>query len=121
MAKVQARLHADGTVSTRRRGRSWQRAQPRSDWSRVDATAETELERQAEADDDEAARDAAAWARRVRRRTRLSQIEFARRLGVPLATIRDWELGRCLPEGAARALLRIIDQLPEAALAALAA
>ena len=120
MAKVQARIEADGTVRTRRRV-GWQRALSHADWARIDATTEAELARQAEADDTEAAREAAAWVRRVRRRTGLSRVEFARRIGVSLATVRDWEQGNHLPEGAARALLRIIDRLPKAALAALAA
>jgi putative transcriptional regulator len=121
MAKVQARLDTDGTLQTRPRSGRWRRAQPRTNWPRVDATTEAELVRQAAADDAEAATEAAAWARRVRRRTRLSQTEFARRIGIPLATVRDWERGKDFPEGAARSLLRVIDRMPEAALAALAA
>jgi DNA-binding transcriptional regulator YiaG len=36
---------------------------------------------------------------------------------MPVATVRDWERGKLFPEGAARVLLRLIDQVPEAALA----
>ncbi len=47
----------------------------------------------------------------------LSQAEFAQRIGIPVATVRGWEQGKLLPQGAARALLRVIDRVPEAVLA----
>jgi len=120
MVKVRARLEADGTVSIRQNGR-WERVEPRTDWSGVDATTEAEIAAQIAQDDAEAAADAAAWARRVRRRVGLSQVEFARRIGVPVTTVREWERGTAAPQGTARALLRLIDRVPEAALAVLAA
>jgi putative transcriptional regulator len=120
MTRVKARLEPDGTASIRQPG-GWLKVSSRTDWSRVDATTEAEIAAQAAKDDAEATADAAAWARRVRRRIGLSQIEFARRIGVQPATIRDWETGRAAPMGTARALLRLIDRAPEAALAVLAA
>lgn len=57
--------------------------------------------------------------RAVRRRTGLTQAEFARRFGFPLGTLRNWEQGIRTPQGPARALLRVIDAEPEAALRAL--
>ena len=120
MAKVEARLEADGTVTRRRPGSRWKRLKPRSDWARVDATTEAEIARQAAEDNAEAAEDAAAWVRRVRRRVGLSQTEFARRIGVPVATVRNWEQGKRFPDGAARALLRVIEREPEAVKRALA-
>jgi putative transcriptional regulator len=89
----------------------------RTDWARVDATTEVEIERQAASDDAEAAKGAAAWVRRVRRRAGLSQAEFAQGIGVFVATVRDWERGKLFPQGTARALLRVIDRVPEAVLA----
>jgi putative transcriptional regulator len=121
MARVKARVEADGSVWQQRPGQPWERVEPRSDWAKVDATMEGEIARQAKVDETEAAAAAACWARRVRRRIGLSQSEFARRIGVPVETVRDWERGRSAPEGAARTLLRLIDRMPEAALAALAA
>ncbi|MGO8907860.1 MAG: helix-turn-helix domain-containing protein, partial [Bradyrhizobium sp.] len=41
--------------------------------------------------------------RDLRRRARLTQLEFASRLGVPVETIRNWEQGKRLPRGPARA------------------
>ena|SRR5689334_14422886 len=115
MARTEARLDPTGAVTRRRSGEPWELRAPRTDWARVDATAEAEIERRAACDDAEAARDAAAWVRRVRRRARLSQVEFARRIGTKVATVRGWEQGKLAPRGPAHALLRVIDRVPEAA------
>jgi putative transcriptional regulator len=58
--------------------------------------------------------------RDLRRRARLTQLEFAARLGVPVETIRNWEQGKRLPRGPARALLAVIAHAPETVFAALA-
>jgi putative transcriptional regulator len=58
--------------------------------------------------------------RELRRRARLTQIEFAARLGVPVETIRNWEQGKRMPRGPARALLALIARTPETVFAALA-
>jgi putative transcriptional regulator len=65
------------------------------------------------------ARPAAAHARRVRRCTGLTQAAFAEHIGVPVDTVRNREQGRRVPAGPAKALLRILDTAPKAALAAL--
>jgi putative transcriptional regulator len=67
---------------------------------------------------DGAAADA-AYARGVRARTKLTQAEFAARIGVPLETVRNWEQGKRSPRGPARALLKIIDKAPDVAFALL--
>jgi putative transcriptional regulator len=136
MRKVQARLERDGSVTSRGPEGIWQRVEPRADWTRVDATTEPEISRQIAKDEAAAIKAAALWARRVRRRTGLSQAEFSRRIGVSVAMIGAWEHGQKVPRGAARAAagspaprplalapraLRVIDRMPEAALAALAA
>jgi putative transcriptional regulator len=61
----------------------------------------------------------AAYARGVRARTRLTQAEFAARIGVPIETVRNWEQGKRSPRGPARALLKVIDQAPQVAFAVL--
>ena len=91
----------------------------RVDYRVLDGTAEEDIARQAREDDAEAVQDMARFARRVRRRLGLTQVEFARRIGVPQETIRNWEQGKRGPTGAARSLLRILDKAPEAALRAL--
>ncbi|MBI5130583.1 MAG: helix-turn-helix domain-containing protein [Rhodopseudomonas palustris] len=58
--------------------------------------------------------------RELRRRARLTQTEFAARLGVPVETIRNWEQGKRAPRGPARALLSVIAHAPETVFAALA-
>ncbi len=56
----------------------------------------------------------------VRLRLGKSQPEFARMIGVSVATLRNWEQGRRRPEGPARALLTVAAANPEAVAAALA-
>jgi putative transcriptional regulator len=58
--------------------------------------------------------------RDLRRRARLTQQEFAARLGVPVETIRNWEQGKRAPRGPARALLAVIAHAPDMVFAALA-
>ena len=91
----------------------------RVDYRMLDETTEEDIARQAREDDAEAMQDMARFARRVRRRLGLTRVEFARRIDVPQETIRNWEQGKRGPTGAARALLKILDKAPEAALRAL--
>jgi putative transcriptional regulator len=91
----------------------------RVDKRRLNATTEQDLRRQQEADDVASLQDAAKYARRVRRRLGLTQAEFSQRIEVPLDTVRNWEQGKRSPTGAARALLKVLDRAPEAALSAL--
>ena len=107
MKKVRVKLEAGKPVAGR------------IDARRVDAATEADLRRQAAQDDVAGAQDAALDARRVRRRTGLTQADFAARVGVPVDTVRNWEQGKRLPAGPAKALLRILDKAPEAALSAL--
>jgi putative transcriptional regulator len=58
--------------------------------------------------------------RDLRRRAQLTQLEFAARLGVPVETIRNWEQGKRMPRGPARALLAVIAHAPDTVFAALA-
>lgn len=91
----------------------------RIDPVRVDVTTEQEISRQQAADDAESLREFAVFARQVRKRLGLSQVEFSQRIDVSLDTIRNWEQGKRCPSGAAKALLRVLNKAPEAALAAL--
>lgn len=83
---------------------------------RLDATTEQDIARQQRIDDDEAMQDAARFARRVRKRLGLTQLEFSQRIDVSLDTIRNWEQGKRRPTGAAKALLKVLDKAPETAL-----
>ena len=65
----------------------------------------------------------AAWERAIpatRRKLGLSQTQFARLLGISVRTLHHWEQGTRKPTGAARVLLRVARQNPEAVLAAAA-
>lgn len=48
----------------------------------------------------------------VRRFVGLSQVKFARAIGISVSTLRNWEQGRRHPEGPAVALLRIAARHP---------
>jgi putative transcriptional regulator len=61
----------------------------------------------------------AVYARGIRARAKLTQAEFAARIGVPIETVRNWEQGKRSPRGPARALLKMIDQAPQVAFAVL--
>lgn len=91
----------------------------RIDVKRVDSTTQSDIAQHQAVDDASARLDAAKFARRVRRRLGFSQVEFAERIDVSLDTIRNWEQGKRCPTGAAKALLKVLDKAPEAALAAL--
>lgn len=91
----------------------------RIDFARVDATTEADIAKHQAIDEVDAMLDAAKFARRVRRRLGLTQVEFSHRLDISLDTIRNWEQGKRCPTGAAKALLKVLDKAPEAALAAL--
>jgi putative transcriptional regulator len=87
--------------------------------ARLDAQTEPDLAAQQASDDARAMQDAAKYARRVRQRLGLTQQELSQRIDVSLETIRNWEQGKRSPTGAAKALLRVLDRAPEAALGAL--
>jgi putative transcriptional regulator len=48
----------------------------------------------------------------IRRKTGLSQVSFASRIGVPVGTLRNWEQGHRSPQGPARVLLALLDRNP---------
>jgi putative transcriptional regulator len=98
------RLKADGRIVELRDGREFPLAP---------ATPVTNSVAAAEATSPPAVRD-------LRRRARLTQLQFAARLGVPVETIRNWEQGKRMPRGPARALLAVIAHAPDTVFSALA-
>ena len=48
----------------------------------------------------------------IRASTGLSQPAFARSIGIPLGTLKNWEQGRRRPDGPARVLLALIARRP---------
>lgn len=59
--------------------------------------------------------------RKLRVALGLTQAEFAERYGIPLANIRQYEIGRTMPPPAVRAYLKVIAAQPELTAAALIA
>ena len=59
--------------------------------------------------------------RMLRNRLGLSQEAFAKAYGIPLANIRQYEIGRHMPPPAVRAYLAVIEAEPERAAKAVAA
>jgi putative transcriptional regulator len=116
---TRARLEPDGSIVEILADGDLRPIRPRTDWSVVDATTEADIARHVREDTDEAMRDAAVWAREVRRSVGLSQSDFSRCIGVPLAKVRDWETGKQTPAGLERAVLRLIAHSPRTALDAL--
>ena len=57
---------------------------------------------------------------RIRGKVSMSQSQFAAHFGVSIRTIQEWEQGRAVPSGPARALLIVIDREPNAVRRALA-
>lgn len=51
--------------------------------------------------------------RKLRNRLGLSQEAFAKTYGIPLANIRQYEIGRHMPPPAVRAYLKVIEAEPE--------
>lgn len=52
--------------------------------------------------------------KQIRIEYKLSQFEFAALLGISIATLRNWEQGRRVPEGSARILLQVVAKHPDA-------
>jgi putative transcriptional regulator len=105
------RLKADGRIVELRDGQEFPLAPfmpaPPATESRVSAATPAEIE-------------TLPAVRDLRRRACLTQMEFANRLGVPVETIRNWEQGKRMPRGPARALLAVIAHAPETVFSALA-
>jgi putative transcriptional regulator len=59
--------------------------------------------------------------RRIRTKLGMTQAQFAREFGFSIDTLRHWEQGRRMPEGPARAYLKVIDHAPKAVAKALKA
>jgi len=94
-----------------------------TDWARVDAMTEDEINAAARADLDApplteeelAELRPVVEAKTVREATGLTQEEFARTFALPLGTLRDWEQHRTRPDRAAENYLRVIATDPQAA------
>lgn len=88
---------------------------PGLDRAKIEATSDADILRHQLEDGEITEAD----VKTIRSSLNMTQERFARALRVPLATLRNWEQGRTLPDPAARALLTIVAKEPQAALRAL--
>ena len=89
-----------------------------TDWAKVDATTDAELDRQIATDPDTApitlpSHVATALVARVQASLRISQSVFAARFGIPVETLQAWEQNRSTPDRAALSYLRVIAAEPD--------
>jgi len=99
-------------------------AKPKINRAKLGATKDADIARQIAEDPDtapEISLDILIAPKRLRQRLSMTQEEFASALGIPVATLRNWEQGRNGIDPAARSLLILIARDPEGTLATLAA
>ena len=97
---------------------------PKINRAKLRATTDTDIARQIAEDPDtapEISLDTLIAPKNLRHRLNMTQEEFANALGIPVATLRNWEQGRHGIDPAARSLLILIARDPEETLATLAA
>jgi putative transcriptional regulator len=94
-----------------------------ADLMKIDGTSDSEIEQQIAEDPDLAPPTEALpellRVRDVRRRLGLSQREFAEKLSIPIAIVRDWERKQSPTDPAIQTPLRILDRISEPAMRAL--
>jgi len=56
----------------------------------------------------------------IREKTGMSQQRFCATFGISIGTLRHWEQGLRTPRGAARVLLKVVEQNPDAVIKAIA-
>ena len=97
---------------------------PQADRTKLDATTEEDIRRHAVEDGQDPDVDLTGYhlvpaPAEIRKMLGVTQQGFADVIGVPVATLRNWEQGRKAPDPAARSLLTIMHREPEAAMRAL--
>ena len=125
LSEVDGREGAKDMAIIRRTMENIRRMKPHINRAKIAATTEADNRRHVSEDGKDES-DFADFApaippRVLREKLQMTQTEFARALRIPLATLRNWEQGRALPDPAARSLLTIVARNPRAALRALAA
>src|ERR1043166_2696995 len=93
------------------------------DREKFDSFTDADIERMIDEDPDLAPRNEELVplleVREVRRKLGLTPAKFAKKLGVPVETMRDWERQFTPADPVLQALLRILDRIPKSALRAL--
>jgi putative transcriptional regulator len=125
---VKVRRLRDGTVVEELPDGTTRPIESRTDWVRLEAMTEEEIDANALSDPDNPPSTPEELAlmrpvpnpRRIRERLHLTQEQFAERFEVPLDTLRDWKQHIAFADPSAWTLLRVIDKDPEAVVNALA-
>jgi putative transcriptional regulator len=126
---IVTRRQSDGAVVQVLPDGAMQPLTEKTDWKRLRAMTDEEVEAAALSDPDNPPLTEADMSRMkrvprvrtMRRALRMTQEEFATRYHIPVGTLRDWEQGRSEPDQPARAYLTVIARDPEGVLRALAA
>ena len=101
------------------------KAAGRADLDKIDATSEDDVRRHMAEDGMDPDQPFAGMRpvvspAEVRQRTGLSQDKFAKALGIPAATLRNWEQGRTHPDQVALSFFALVADDPERAFKVLA-
>ena len=99
----------------------------KTDWARLNALTDAEIEAAAEADlENPLLTDAELKqfrpvpnAKEIRKRLNMTQQRFSQQFELPLGTLRDWEQGTREPDSAAKSYLRVIAKIPQGVIQAL--
>ena len=99
----------------------------KTDWARLNALTDAEIEAAAEADlENPLLSDAELKQFRpvpnpkeIRKRLNMTQLQFSQQFKLPLGTLRDWEQGTREPDSAAKSYLRVIAKIPQGVIQAL--
>lgn len=123
-------MYEDGRLIDEATGKLYE-SPDKTDWAKFDALTDEEVEAAARSDPDNPPMTEEQLkgfrrvvdARRVRRKLKMTQEEFAETFEIPLGTLRDWEQKWTFisQNRAAANYLRVIEQNPEAVIEALRA
>ena len=99
----------------------------KTDWARLNAMTEEEIEAAAVADSDNPPLTETELKKlrrvpnpkEIRKRLKMTQQQFAAQFELPLGTLRDWEQGTREPDSAAKSYLRVIAKNSQAVIQAL--
>jgi putative transcriptional regulator len=119
---IKVQVFPDGTVVQQLDDGSTPVLESDTDWARLAAMTDEDIEYNALmdpdfepflTDEDREKIKKLPDPKRIRRKLKLTQVEFSRRYAIPLGTLRDWERRARFPDAAARAYLRVISQDPD--------
>jgi len=127
---VRVRLYEDGTLIDLSTGKPYE-SPHKTDWERLRNMTDEEIEAAALSDPDNppmtdeelSQMRRVVDAVRVRKALGMTQVQFSETFEIPLGTLRDWEQKRSFLSArnqAAASYLRVIEQNPDAVIAALA-